>query len=196
MGSSTKSRTHCGRGHEYTLENTRVANRPGIGEGVTSRACRQCEKDRYERQWNDPIQKAKLVSRNRAYRADPKNHEKIRALGSKYRAERGDILRPRAAAYSRNRRNALRKAALEAYGHACVWCGESDFFCLQLDHINNDGKAHREKLSSPAELYRWLKDQGYPKNVVQILCGNCHGGKSFYGIEGTPFDPMSCVSAC
>lgn len=43
---SEKLPTHCGKGHEYTPENTRIRHRISRGKPNRSRVCRACEADR------------------------------------------------------------------------------------------------------------------------------------------------------
>lgn len=74
----------------------------------------------------------------------------------------------------------LRLAALAAYGNVCACCGESTPEFLQFDHKNNDGYIHRKDNTARAGISLWLKQNGYP-DTIQLLCGNCHGAKSFYG---------------
>ena len=40
------NKTHCPRGHEYTLENTRIVVHK---KGNKSRSCKQCERDRHKK---------------------------------------------------------------------------------------------------------------------------------------------------
>jgi len=66
---------------------------------------------------------------------------------------------------------------LEQYGGArCNSCGEADLRCLSLDHVNDDGAAHRRKLgiSAGLQFYAWLRKNGYPNDPpLQVLCMNC-----------------------
>ena len=40
---------------------------------------------------------------------------------------------------------------------------------LSLDHVNNDGHAHREEVGS--KMYSWVKSHGFPEGF-QTLCMN------------------------
>jgi len=80
---------------------------------------------------------------------------------------------------------------INAYGtHQCSWCDEKDFNSLSIDHIDNDGAAHRKlifknnknnknnaKLPSGLGFYLWLKRNNYPPGF-KILCLNCNCVKS------------------
>lgn len=85
----------------------------------------------------------------------------------------------------------LRKEAFEAYGGCCVCCGIDDITVLQLDHIHDDGSAHRQAIgwgtgrgaggqssASGSTTYRWLRQRNWPTGIVQILCANCHVSKT------------------
>ena len=68
-----------------------------------------------------------------------------------------------------------REAAIAHYGGTCAWCGGTDH--LELDHLaQGTGNAHRREMRGKLEY--WLKAQGYPAGVVQLLCRRCHHLKS------------------
>jgi hypothetical protein len=68
---------------------------------------------------------------------------------------------------------------LDHYGRACVCCGESEEVFLTIDHINNDGKAHRDRVGK--DIYRDLIKNGFPP-IVQVMCWNCNCAKAICGI--------------
>jgi hypothetical protein len=72
-----------------------------------------------------------------------------------------------------------RRAVLDHYGARCGCCGETAEQLLTLDHMDNDGKAHR-LIVDGARLCRWIMKNGYPKNF-QVLCMNCNWAKWRYG---------------
>ena len=39
--------------------------------------------------------------------------------------------------------------------------------------VKNDDKAHRETVPAH-KLCDWLKQRGYPKRIIELLCANCH----------------------
>ena len=78
-----------------------------------------------------------------------------------------------------------------AYGNRCVCCGETEKAFLVIDHINNDGAAHRRKMSqnwktgptnaiSSGGVYSWLRKNGFPDGF-QLLCSNCNLAKTRVG---------------
>lgn len=78
---------------------------------------------------------------------------------------------------------ALKMAAFNAYGGpVCVDCGEAHHECLSIDHVANDGAAHRRADKRAKNLYVWLRVQGYPPGF-KVLCLNCNYLKAFTGQE-------------
>ena len=73
---------------------------------------------------------------------------------------------------------ALKEKVYSAYGHACACCGEVQSEFLTLDHVNNDGNAHRRSFGSSQgeNILRWIIANDYP-DTMQILCWNCQWGK-------------------
>lgn len=85
-----------------------------------------------------------------------------------------------------NRRNRLKckTIAMQHYGNGmCACCGIDYLPYLQLDHINNDGKADREANGirtgggGSSRWYRQLALRGFPPGL-QVLCANCHWAKT------------------
>ncbi len=80
------------------------------------------------------------------------------------------------------RQQILRMEVFNHYGGAiCKCCGETMFFALSLDHIENNGAAERRMLreqgiSSGIRFYSWLKRSGFPEGY-QVFCMNCNVAK-------------------
>lgn len=86
-----------------------------------------------------------------------------------------------------NQKRSRYKIKLEAFTHystngeiKCAKCGFLDVRALGLDHINNDGIAHKKTINAkyPRQVtgtlvYRDLKRRGWPTGF-QILCYNCN----------------------
>ncbi len=108
---------------------------------------------------------------------------KERLADPEYAALYREGIRRRNRAYNRR----LRLGILDGYGGRCACCGETTPEFLAIDHINNDGAAHRASLSmgrkspDPMGFYRWLRDNGYPRDRFQLLCHNCNSAKAWYG---------------
>lgn len=68
------------------------------------------------------------------------------------------------------------------YGKTCLCCGESDKRFLSIEHLNNDGAAHRRSLAgrSPDHTIRDLRKRGWPTGYA-TLCFNCNMGKARMG---------------
>jgi hypothetical protein len=101
--------------------------------------------------------------------------KKARAIAPKYwKTEKGRDTRL-------NRQRSQRLEAITRYGGKCACCGEDRYEFLALDHVNNDGAAHRKEIRR-ASIYTWLKRNNYPQDGrFQLLCHNCNLAKAFYG---------------
>lgn len=115
----------------------------------------------------------------------------------RYRAHRAT---PRGRANSRrwSKENRLRRRAamFEHYGHICACCGENDKDFLTLDHMNEDGAAHRRALGGNEKVMSFLEREGWPVGY-QILCFNCNAAK--YIRRGCPHNKIDWtlfVGAC
>ena len=104
--------------------------------------------------------------RAQAERYRVRNREKRRESGRRYYQEHGYEAR------ARNMR--LKLLTLEAYGNQCACCGEKEISFLTIDHVNDDGAAHRKEVGSGSRFYRWLFDHELPKDRFRILCYNCN----------------------
>lgn len=106
------------------------------------------------------------------------NADKLKALEKeRYKLRRGDKLEKARVQYE-----ALKRAAYAAYGGSvCVCCGETEPMFLCLDHVANDGAAHRKKIGGAFNLYKWLARNGYPPGLLQVMCFNCNNGKKLNG---------------
>lgn len=87
--------------------------------------------------------------------------------------------------------DALRQEVLQAYKARCACCGEERTEFLAIDHINNDGAAHRKRVGH-SSVYRWLKKNHFPDGF-QVLCYNCNWAKYRYGI--CPHEKERCENA-
>ena len=75
----------------------------------------------------------------------------------------------------------LRDDVIEGYGGSCDCCGETNRIFLTLDHVNNDGAAHKKTLGSGrGNIYRYARRNHYP-NDLRLLCWNCNSGRSVNG---------------
>ena len=77
---------------------------------------------------------------------------------------------------ARARKRYNRKASIRALGGKCQCpgCDVKDWRFLTIDHVNRDGKQHREELHG--SIYDWMQREGFPSEVegLQVLCMNCN----------------------
>ena len=105
--------------------------------------------------------------------------ERLRSHGQTWRKENPEKVR----VIQRRGRRKLRKTVIEEYGGRCVCCGIDDFPFLSIDHVANDGAAHRREANLHAgRIYGWLKKNNYPDGF-QVLCYNCNLAKAHHGGE-------------
>lgn len=94
---------------------------------------------------------------------------------------------------SKERRQRLKLAALNAYGGPrCACCGELHLEFLTIDHIEKNGAEHRREMleergwnadsrsMSGSHMYLWLRQKGYPPGF-RVLCFNCNFALGHFG---------------
>ena len=82
---------------------------------------------------------------------------------------------------TREHNRVYRHKCIMAYGgYQCACCPETTPEFLQIDHVNNDGAAHRRKIGTGNAVYMWLIRNKFPKGF-QVLCANCNYAKARYG---------------
>lgn len=84
--------------------------------------------------------------------------------------------------YQREYNALLKGRVLNHYGRACHTCGETDPDKLCIDHLNENGRAHREALGMrrvgfSSQFYSWLIRSNFPPGY-QTLCLGCNKVKS------------------
>jgi hypothetical protein len=114
------------------------------------------------------------------YKAKPGVAEKYRELNKAWIANNRERYNQAKSEY----RFKIKVAAINYYSKGamcCAICGFSnDLDALCLDHINDDGAAHRKELGisnrsavSGTTIYERLKAQGWMEGL-QVLCANCN----------------------
>src|SRR5574343_20102 len=126
------------------------------GKGYLYQPCKRCCADRY-RQWQQ------------------NNREHIR----EYQREWINNNRDKHNEYNRNRNKRLKDSVMSYYGNKCSCCGETEPKFLTVDHVNNDGAAHRKEVHGD-KIYSHIIKANFPDSF-QILCWNCNLGKQFNG---------------
>lgn len=102
---------------------------------------------------------------------------KHRVYSAKWRAENPQKATQRTKDYIRRLRNKI----VDKYGGACACCGETERAFLAIDHVNRDGKRHRDEYPRNMQGYLMSIFRGTGDYVIQILCGNCHLAKDYRG---------------
>jgi hypothetical protein len=136
-----------------------------------SGSCRACRGKR-AKVWNE---ESKEAIRNYKREWHVKNREKVISKVNDWVKANPEKRRKNALAYYYR----LQDAAIRAYGgYKCNWCGIEEPLVLCLDHVENNGRAHRKELGTLGGhvFYKWLKDNGYPAGF-QVLCMNCNHAK-------------------
>lgn len=118
------------------------------------------------------------VKKREHYRA---NREQARARQLRYQQENRKRLYDYNARWQRERNKNLRREMITAFGGCCACCGEAESLFLELDHIHNDGAAHRREFGNQLQIIIWLKANGWPRDRFQLLCANCNQGKNRNG---------------
>jgi hypothetical protein len=74
-----------------------------------------------------------------------------------------------------------KRQVIEYYGGICACCGETEWHFLELDHVRDDGRVHRDELAGQ-NIYIWLVQNSFPTPArFQVLCSNCNQGKQRNG---------------
>jgi hypothetical protein len=80
-----------------------------------------------------------------------------------------------------------KRLLMDAYGHRCACCGETELAFLTLDHVGAavpdehyritvDGRRYR---LGGRKLYHAIKAEGFPQDKYQCLCFNCNAARSW-----------------
>lgn len=129
-----------------------------------------------------PEVKARAAENARKNREE--NPEKIREQFRRtyaHRVEReGTKYLERSNRLKKEYRERLKRQVMDAYGGHCVCCGESELAFLNIDHIYNDGTTDRKEKGID-QLYRWLRNNNFPKDRYRILCWNCNMARRVTG---------------
>lgn len=151
-------RTQCPQGHPYDEENTRYDKKG-------HRVCRECKQEIDKRALRKKVDAGLCIKCG-----------KQPALPNNQRCKRCTAVdRER----QQQRRQKLRTEVLRHYGAYCACCGETQDKFLTIDHVNNDGAAHRRMIRK-ANICSWLRRKDYPSGF-QVLCYNCNCARGFYG---------------
>ena len=73
----------------------------------------------------------------------------------------------------------------------CACCAQDEVLFLTIDHVKDDGAAHRRQTRN-ANIYSWIVRQGFPPGF-QILCITCNLAKGWYGRCPHKGRPLSAI---
>jgi len=82
---------------------------------------------------------------------------------------------------SRAKTETQRREVIEMYGSKCACCGESNFYFLTLDHVNNNGAEERKQPSGQNRIWARLRREKTVSPDYQILCYNYNCAKGHLG---------------
>ncbi len=109
---------------------------------------------------------------------DPDKHREVNRIGAARRLQDPEW-RARKLEANRARHRELKQAVMDGYGGKCACCGEWRLIFLTIDHEGGGGNQHRKEVR-PNNVYRWLRDQGFPVGF-RVLCWNCNSAMHFGG---------------
>lgn len=147
-----------------------------------SNRCKECDKAR-TRAWSKTLTKEKIREYNQ--RAYKKNKKKINAYNLRKFYEKRDYYNAKRQVNAKKYRELVREEVFNKYGGSppkCECCGEKHKEFFTIDHIDNNGTAHRKSLGiyGGFAFYCWLRKNNFPDGY-QVLCMNCNLAKGFRG---------------
>lgn len=135
----------------------------------------------YQRKWAKENRTKKRKIENKYWSLE-ENRERRRKLHKIYREKNKEKINAR----QREQFQERRMLCLIHYSGnppKCACCGETIIEFLTIDHINNDGYKHRQKIMrkkgkcpSGTWLWYWLIKNNFPEGF-QVLCWNCNCGR-------------------
>lgn len=104
-------------------------------------------------------------------------------LKCQYRSREGNRKSVVRSNYHRDKLIALRAKVFEGYGNKCncLGCTVEEPWFLQIDHVFNNGAAHKRAIGDGLPMYKWIIENNYPDSI-QLLCANCNWSKGIYGV--------------
>jgi hypothetical protein len=148
-------------------------------------------------------ERVRLLAKLRARKWRKNNPERLKEINRDYYYNNLEKCHARTRDYySRNKKTILenqkpkrrelaveiRKKVLEKLGNKCVRCGETDWRCLQIDHINGSGSKLRRQFKTAYDFYKFILEElnsGKTPNElgIQCLCANCNWRKRYENKE-------------
>jgi hypothetical protein len=139
-------------------------------DGLTHR-CLECRRQDMRDQYAaDPEAARERARRQRATNPEA-SREAARQSMHRWRITNNEAARER----DRRWYESYKTQVFDHYGRACACCGATER--LNIDHVNGDGKRHREELKGSSKaFYHWLIVNGFPDGF-QTLCAPCNVSK-------------------
>lgn len=80
-------------------------------------------------------------------------------------------------------RHELKHRLIEAYGGFCTCCGLVIEEFLTFDHMDGNGRRHRQenRLTAGGAWFLWLWNGGELRKRIRLYCFNCNCSKGFLG---------------
>lgn len=179
--SNNSAKTHCPRGHEYTLENTRLTAK-------NQRQCKLCQREDSKKSKKKRRDQGLCTRGGCCNTADvnPKTNDTFMYCPThqeEHRQRSKGHYRANKKKYNdRSKRlwATLRSNFLDMYGGECQCCGINQPEFLALDHVRNNGKEHRAtrgKFGVYEDAISMFDPEEY-----KILCHNCNFAKYAHGV--------------
>ena len=138
----------------------------------------QKERNKYVLAWKHAHKKRWRELEHKSYL---KNKDKRLARGKERYYETIDYQKTRKHEFNK----ALKQEVFNHYGGKCYCCGETILSGLTLDHINQDGAAHRREIQKDStgkgtagRMWKWAKKHNYP-DIFRVACWTCNS-MAFY----------------
>ena len=180
-----------GREKEYKLEWQRNYRREHREE-VNAKA-REYTKNRYHndqeyrkrtrehnnkanRKWRKLHPEKNAASQKKYYEKNKKEKSKY---NRKYRETHYYEILKDSSSSKREIRRKVKGEILYLLGGRCVHCGESDWRCLQIDHINGGGNKERKRMNHSYYEKMILEKIKSGSKDYQLLCANCNWKKKY-----------------
>jgi hypothetical protein len=135
------------------------------------------------------VRKMRAEASQRWRRAHPEKSRELLAESNRRRTATPELREARSArrreSYQKEKqqkkeqRDLRHQYVLNRYGGRCKCCGEDSPEFLCLDHVKNDGAAHRKSLNRTS-MWDWAFRNGCP-DTLQLLCYNCNCSKGKFG---------------
>jgi hypothetical protein len=145
-----------------------------------AKACQRCRD--WRREWKTKYRASRPKKRKTCTQTDCTRQAEPGFSRCKQCRERvstyENTVRPKLRAKRKEYYLSVKRQVMDAYGGCkCACCGEGHLEFLSIDHMENEGAAHRKKLTGDPRngknFYYWLRKNNFPPGY-QVLCMNCN----------------------